>query len=212
MNLVYIDHHDSFAGTIAAYFSMAMTKIHEQDKSENDSKVIVLKSDCDLERVVEHNPSLILLGPGPNSPTQAGNYLEAIDRFHKDYPLFGICLGFQALMHYFGQPVEVLPEPIHGACSKIINNGQSIFEGISDSVEMARYNSLGVTKTPSGFIRLAYSRGENGLEVVMAAQHEILPIAGVQFHPESVISATDNAGMRLVENAIRQLARKHDFE
>ena len=107
MKISFIDNHDSFASTIAAYFRMA------------GADVAHLKSDCSLETAVKDAPDLILLGPGPNAPKDSGNYIALLDKYHEKFPFFGICLGFQAMMEYFGQPVERLDNVVHGAAVKM---------------------------------------------------------------------------------------------
>lgn len=191
--VVYLDHYDSFADTIAAYFKMA------------GAEVKMYKSDCDLDIICREEPDLILLGPGPKSPTKAGNYLEALERFHKEHSIFGVCLGFQAMMHYFGQEVVELKELVHGASSPIVHDGKGIFEDIESPAEFARYHSLGVYEVPDCFQENAYHQNKEGEHIVMAASHRTLPIEGVQFHPESVISTGNDQGMRLIENVVRYL-------
>lgn len=192
MKINYIDNYDSFANTIAAYFRMA------------GADVAHLKSDCGLETAVRGAPDLILLGPGPNDPRNAGNYMALLDRHHGQLPFFGICLGFQAMMEYFGQPVERLDDVVHGAAVRVSHDGEGIFEGIRPDAEFARYNSLGVYKVPDCFEVTATQSG-NGL--VMAARHKALPIEGVQFHPESILSDGDNSGMLLIQNIVKKYTK-----
>src|SRR3989338_6225546 len=96
MKIIFIDHYDSFASLIAYHFRKA------------GANVTMYKSDASIETIEAASADMILLGPGPNGPAEAGNFLSIIGHFHKRTPIFGICLGFQALMHYFGAKVEVL--------------------------------------------------------------------------------------------------------
>jgi len=185
MKINYIDNYDSFANTIAAYFRLA------------GATVDIYKSDCSLETAVSGNPDMILLGPGPNGPKDAGNYMDLLDKYHEKLPFFGICLGFQALMEYFGQPVVPLDEVVHGASVPVYHSGDGIFRGIPQEQKFARYNSLGVHEVPEGFETTATSNG-----MIMAARHKLLPIEGVQFHPESVLSGVQDSGIKLVGNVI----------
>lgn len=189
MKINYIDNHDSFANTIAAYFRNA------------GANVTIFKSDCDLETAVSGEPDMILLGPGPNGPKNAGNYMKLLERYHRELPFFGICLGFQAIMEFFGQTVESLDKEaiVHGASVPIYHNGRGIFEGIKNGQMFARYNSLGVYGVPDCFELTANSDG-----IVMAARHKVLPIEGVQFHPESVLSTAGDAGQILINNAVNR--------
>ena len=113
MKVVYIDHNDSFADLIAYRLEEAGKKLHRGGELAEPIDVKMYKSNCDLDTICKETPDLILLGPGPNSPADAGNYLEALERFHEDYPIFGICLGFQSMMDYFGNPIDVLGDAIH---------------------------------------------------------------------------------------------------
>ncbi len=184
--VVYVDHYDSFANTIAAYFT------------REGAEVVMYGSDCSLNAIEGESPSLIVLGPGPNGPAEAGNYLRVIRRFNRKVPIFGICLGFQALMESFGGSVRPLDNVLHGATSKIRHDKKGIFSDISQDAEFARYHSLGVRKVPSCFEISAASDG-----VVMAARHKSLPLEGVQFHPESILSMQDNSGLKLISNVVR---------
>lgn len=190
MRISFIDNYDSFANTIAAYFRMA------------GADVVHLKSDCSLETAVKDAPDLILLGPGPNAPRDGGNYMDLLDKYHKEFPFFGICLGFQAMMEYFGEHVERSENAVHGASVKIKHNGRGIFEGMIPDAEFARYNSLGVYKVPGCFDITATQGGGKGKGIVMAARHKTLRIGGVQFHPESILSSHQDAGMKLVRNVV----------
>ncbi|MBI2108510.1 aminodeoxychorismate/anthranilate synthase component II [Candidatus Woesearchaeota archaeon] len=156
MRISYVDNYDSFASTIAAYFRMA------------GAEVAHLKSDCSLETAVRGAPDLILLGPGPNGPRNAGNYMALLDKYNGEFPFFGICLGFQAMMEYFGQPVERLDDVVHGAAVKVRHDVKGIFEGIGPDAEFARYNSLGVYGVPDCFEVTATQSGESGNGLVMA--------------------------------------------
>ena len=111
MRINYIDNGDSFAHTIKAYFEMC------------DAVVKMYRSNCSLETAVSGKPDMILLGPGPNGPKDAGNYMKLLDKYHSEFPFFGICLGFQAMIEYFGEPVEKLDDIIHGDSVPIAHFG-----------------------------------------------------------------------------------------
>ena len=187
LKMLYIDNHDSFAHIIGAYFRMA------------GADVSIYESDLSLKELEKKEKDTILLGPGPNGPEDAGNYLDVIERYHKELPIFGICLGHQALMRYFGIPVIPLDEVVHGRASMIEHDGKTIFTGIENPAhlkdskeryaEFGRYHSLGVTEVPDCFdVSARYGN------IVMAARHKELPIEGVQFHPESILSMEGDAG------------------
>ncbi len=188
IKVVFIDNYDSFANTIEAYFINA------------GAKVVMYNSNCSIKTIEKEKPDLILLGPGPNGPKEAGNYLKIIEHFHKTTPLFGICLGFQAIMEYFGEEVKPLDEIMHGQASEIEHDGKTIFAGIKAKQKFARYHSLGVLKVPACFELSAKTN-----RIVMSARHKALPIEGVQFHPESILSMHENAGKKLIENILEGL-------
>ena len=195
IKIVYVNNYDSFANTIEAYFTNA------------GAEVSMYNSNCSIKTIEKENPCIILLGPGPNGPREAGNYLKIIEHFHKQTPIFGICLGFQALMEYFGENVKPLKEIMHGQASEIQHDGKTIFSGIKQGQKFARYHSLGVLKTPKCFE--ASAKTNNG--IIMSARHKTLPIEGVQFHPESILSMENEAGKKLVANVIKYLARKNNL-
>jgi anthranilate synthase/aminodeoxychorismate synthase-like glutamine amidotransferase len=188
MKILYIDNYDSFANTIKAYFE------------NTGAEVIMYKSDCSLEIIKKEKFDMLLLGPGPNSPKEAGNYLEILDIYHETKPIFGICLGFQAIMEYFGEEVKRLDKVMHGSASKIEHDGKTIYDGIKNNEKFARYHSLGVKKVPDCF----EISGKAG-DIVMSVRHKTLPIEGIQFHPESILSMNNNAGKKLIENVVRNL-------
>jgi anthranilate synthase/aminodeoxychorismate synthase-like glutamine amidotransferase len=191
MKIVYIDNYDSFANTIAAYFQL------------ENVEVKIYKSNCSINVIDKEKPDLILLGPGPNGPNDAGNYLKIIDTYKNEYPIFGICLGFQAIMQYFGEDVKQVHEIIHGASSKIQHDGKTIFTGIEKNAKFARYHSLGVYKVPNEFEISAQTNN-----IIMGARHKTFPIEGVQFHPESILSMKNDSGKRLIQNIIKYLCKK----
>ena len=187
----FVDNKDSFAYTIAEYFKIA------------GANVKIFSSDRSLDILVSGNPDLILLGPGPNGPRQAGNYMELLDKYHSEFPFFGICLGFQAMMEYFGQPVVRLNNVMHGKRVAVKNDGSGVFEGIEQNAKFARYNSLGVYDVPKNFESTATYKN-----IIMAARHKALPIEGIQFHPESALSMANDNGLRLIRNVLKYLPEK----
>lgn len=207
MKVVYVNNYDSFAGNVEAFVERAVTK------HSSDSRVMRYTSNADISVLLSENPALVILGPGPSSPKEAGNYLTVLESFYKTVPIFGICLGFQAMMHYFGKPVRVLEESIHGAASEIIHTGESIFRNIKSPSLFGRYHSLGiyVDELPNCFDLLASYPDSNRRDIVMSAKHKTLPIAGVQFHPESILSAKDDNGQRILDNMVEELCYKNKF-
>jgi|TARA_Y100000031_G_C8243977_1_gene397125 anthranilate/para-aminobenzoate synthase component II len=236
MKIVYIDNNDSFADTIASYFLLAGDSLKENGVMEEDIELKMFQSNCDLEVIVNEKPDLIILGSGPNSPKEAGNYLEILDKLHKDYAIFGVCLGMQAMMDYMGEDVERLEDVIHGATSKIKHTGNSFFEGIyevdektnkkENVAEFARYHSLGTYKKNSDrsyhplafpfglldtknydFDILATTPDSNGKDIIMAIEHKKYRFGGVQMHPESILSTDKEYKLTLFENVIKKVLK-----
>lgn len=181
-----IDNFDSFTYNLVDYFKRC------------DCEVIVYRNNVnpnDLEKV---DFDLLVLSPGPSTPRQAGNLMEIIGKFYQTKPIFGICLGHQALIEFFGGTLKLVP-PQHGKADIIINDQQGIYSGLDRKIEVARYHSLAGENIPNCFQITADSTSDN---TVMSIRHKVLPIEGVQFHPESVLSMRDNVGMRIIENVV----------
>jgi anthranilate synthase component 2 len=130
--------------------------------------------------------------------------LSAIDCFHGRLPVFGVCLGHQAIVQYFGGRVGRAPEPVHGKPSKVTHKGEGIFAGVENPLHAGRYHSLLAYDLPECLEVTAELEG-----LVMAVRHRLLPVFGVQFHPESILTP---AGGKIIENvlAMAQAARRGD--
>jgi len=192
MNLLYVDNYDSFAHLIAAHLELA------------GAKVTMVKSDSALDTILRLEKDLILLGPGPNGPNEAGNYLDLIAACQGVTPLFGICLGFQAMMQFYGGKVHPLAEVMHGKPSEVYHNGQGIFEGLGVPSLFGRYHSLGLLEDeiPNALQMTAKRNGDHN--IVMGAKHHKFAVEGIQFHPESVLSPD---GRKLFSNIVNSYLR-----
>ncbi|CDQ20412.1 anthranilate synthase, component II /aminodeoxychorismate synthase, glutamine amidotransferase subunit [Halobacillus karajensis] len=181
-----IDHYDSFTFNLVQYLG------------ELGEEVIVKRNDeVDLLEISELNPDLIFLSPGPCSPDETGNTLEVIDTFKGDIPIFGVCLGHQAIAQVFGGSVVRAERLMHGKSSRIFHDGKGIYEGLNNPMEAMRYHSLIVelSDLPECFeVTASTVEGE-----LMGIRHVDLPIEGVQFHPESIETKD---GKRLLQNVI----------
>ncbi|MCA0971862.1 aminodeoxychorismate/anthranilate synthase component II [Halobacillus litoralis] len=181
-----IDHYDSFTYNLVQYLG------------ELGEEVIVRRNDgIDFEELEELDPDLIFLSPGPCSPDETGDTLRVIEQFKERKPIFGVCLGHQAIAQVFGGKVVRAEKLMHGKTSNVFHDSRGIFEGVSNPMEAMRYHSLIVDLEglPECFeVSAATVDGE-----VMAIRHLDLPIEGVQFHPESIGT---NDGKQLVRNII----------
>jgi len=183
--VLVIDNYDSFTYNLVQYLG------------ELGARIVVRRNDeesMDGLRALE--PSRVLISPGPGRPEQAGVTLEVIKTFGQRMPVLGVCLGHQAIGLAFGGQVIRAPLPVHGKTSTVEHNSAGVFAGISTAFQAGRYHSLVVQETdlPGDLEVTAHSR-EDGL--VMGLRHRTLPIHGVQFHPESVLT---NEGRRILRN------------
>jgi anthranilate synthase/aminodeoxychorismate synthase-like glutamine amidotransferase len=183
--LLVIDNYDSFTYNLVQYLGElgAETKVVRNDEISVD----------EIEK--EIRPERILISPGPGTPDDAGITLAAIERFAGKLPIFGVCLGHQAIGQHFGGSVVRAPEPVHGKPVQVSHDSRTIFSGIPQNFNAGRYHSLVVSRESiPGCIEVS-ATSPDGL--VMAMRHKTMQIEGVQFHPESIL--TDH-GKHLLNN------------
>jgi anthranilate synthase component 2 len=189
MRVTVIDNFDSFTFNLVDYFRRL------------ECQVRVYRNDVPVEIVEASQPDLLVLSPGPSIPANAGNLLTYIDHFHGSHPVFGVCLGHQALVEYFGGTLRVLPRPYHGKQSLIEHCGEGIYRGLPSPLPVGRYHSLVGEGIPEVLDVTA-----TWDDVVMGVRHRTLPVEGVQFHPESILTMEDNHGLRLIGNLLASVA------
>jgi anthranilate synthase/aminodeoxychorismate synthase-like glutamine amidotransferase len=148
----------------------------------------------------EFEPDLLVISPGPGNPDTAGVSLDVVDCFKDKLPIFGVCLGHQTIVQYFGGKIGHAPEPMHGKPSRITHNEKGIFRGVENPLQAGRYHSLTALSLPDCLERTGEFEG-----IVMAVEHRQWPIFGVQFHPESILTP---AGGKIIQNVL-QLAVTH---
>lgn len=136
----------------------------------------------------------IIISPGPKTPKEAGITMQVIERFHQTKPILGICLGHQAIGEYFGAKLIKANKPMHGKTSTVTHNGHWLFKGLPNSFDVMRYHSLVLEgNLPENLRMLA----ETNDRTLMAISHIDLPLVGMQFHPESVLTKD---GLQLLAN------------
>ena len=183
--VLVIDNYDSFTYNLVQYLG------------ELGAQVVVRRNDqASLEQLRGLTPARVVVSPGPGRPEQAGVTLEVIREFGSRMPVLGVCLGHQAIGLAFGGDVVRAPQPIHGKTSTVEHNSHGVFAGLSSSFQAGRYHSLVVDeRTLPPDLEVTARAKEDGL--VMGLRHRKLPIHGVQFHPESVLT---NEGRRILRN------------
>jgi anthranilate synthase/aminodeoxychorismate synthase-like glutamine amidotransferase len=191
MTILLIDNYDSF--TYNLYDYLLQTGV----------ECVVLRNDTftlkDLDNI---DFSGIVLSPGPKRPADAGLLMSVIDRYHGQFPILGICLGHQALGEYFGAALVRAALPMHGKTSRIQHQRHWIFEGIPTEFTAMRYHSLlleSLSNTPLECLATTDS-GE-----IMALAHNVLPLVGVQFHPESILT---EHGLCLLRNWVTSIQQR----
>ena len=185
--VLVVDNHDSFVHTLVGYLHElgADTSMIESDATDATA----------LERVLPQHDAL-LLSPGPGAPADAGASLDAVRIAARlRMPTLGVCLGHQTIGEVFGTPVTPAPELMHGMVSPVTHDGSALFAGIPSPFDAGRYHSLALAASdlPAELIGTAWT----GNGTVMALAHRDLPLLGVQFHPESVLT---EGGYRLLAN------------
>lgn len=181
-----IDNYDSFTYNLVQYLG------------ELGEELIIKRNDeTTLEEIELARPDFLMISPGPCSPDESGISLKAISYFAGKVPIFGVCLGHQAIAQTFNGDVVQAKRLMHGKTSEIYHDGRTIFEGVEHPFPAARYHSLIVEKEtlPDCFEISAWTEEEE----IMAIRHKSLPIEGVQFHPESILT---KPGKQLLANFI----------
>jgi len=174
-HILFIDNFDSFTYNLVDEFEKL------------GCSVTIFRNDMDMnfidEFIEKEKPGLIVISPGPGAPENAGNSIDIIKKYHKIIPIFGICLGHQAIITAFGGNVGRANEIVHGKASKIQHDNKAIYEGLENPFLAARYHSLTGINIPDCLEITARSD-----ELVMGVRHKEYPIEGVQFHPESILT------------------------
>jgi anthranilate synthase component 2 len=182
--ILIIDNYDSFTYNL----------VHIVASVANDYKVI--RNDAmSVEEVREMNPAKILISPGPGRPEDAGITEELIEKLGAGIPVLGVCLGHQAIGHVFGAKVVHAPSLMHGKTSDIYHDGISIFRDVEDGFIATRYHSLALQPDTIPDELIVSARTKDG--VIMGVRHKELPIEGIQFHPESILTTE---GPKIVRN------------
>jgi anthranilate synthase/aminodeoxychorismate synthase-like glutamine amidotransferase len=185
--MLLIDNYDSFTyNLVQAFASMG-------------AEVLVYRNDAlDVDQAARLKPSHLVISPGPGRPGDAGVSLAMIDAFHERIPVLGVCLGHQCIVSYFGGEIVRAERLMHGKTSLVAHDGRTIFHGMSQPFEAGRYHSLCAERQSMPEVLNLSAETEEG--EIMAVRHRSLPVEGVQFHPESVLTPE---GGRLMSNFLQ---------
>jgi anthranilate synthase len=192
--VLLVDHQDSFVHTLANYLR------------QTGADVVTLRSGFPVEAFDDVKPHLAVLSPGPGAPRDfdvAGTLAELVRR---RIPAFGVCLGLQGMVEHFGGALGLLDPPVHGKASRIRVRGGRLFAGLPAEFTAGRYHSLYAIRERLPAVLEVTAESDDG--VVMAIEHATLPLAAVQFHPESIMTLGDDVGLQLLANVMTVLASR----
>lgn len=182
MRVLVVDNYDSFTYNLVQYLG------------ELGAEPIVVRNDeIAPAQARSLNPERLLISPGPGRPEMAGYSIEFLQTLGTEMPSLGVCLGHQAIVAAFGGSIDLAPEPRHGKTSEIRHDGKGVFSGLEMPFIATRYHSLAAVELPAELEACAWSEDD----VVQGIRHRSLPMSGVQFHPESVLTSE---GKKLLTN------------
>jgi anthranilate synthase component 2/para-aminobenzoate synthetase component 2 len=188
--LLLVDNYDSFTYNLVQAFLVL------------GADVLVYRNDeISVAQALELNPSHLCISPGPGRPDDAGVSLAMLAAFEQRVPILGVCLGHQSLVQHFGGRIISAPRLMHGKTSMITHDGAGVYAGLSQPFQAGRYHSLAAEEESMPAALLITARSERG--EIMGVRHRQLPVEGVQFHPESVLTPEGN---RLLGNFLAMTA------
>jgi len=180
VSVTLIDNYDSFTFNLVHYFGALGADVK-----------VVRNDQTSVEQVIGENPDCLVLSPGPCTPREAGICLDLIRAACEKIPLFGVCLGHQAIGEVFGGEVVRAPQPIHGKVAEIYHKSETVFHGLPAPFKATRYHSLVVRRETLPTELAVTATTADGL--IMGLSHITHPVHGVQFHPESIASEHGHA-------------------
>jgi anthranilate synthase component 2 len=185
--VLVVDNYDSFVYNLVQYLG------------ELGAEPVVHRNDAlDVDALLALRPDAVVISPGPGRPSDAGVSSEVIRRMGRDTPVLGVCLGHQCIGEVFGGRVVRAPHVMHGKTSMVRHGGAGVLAGLTDPFEATRYHSLVVERETLPDVLEVTAETEDG--VIMGLRHRTLPVEGVQFHPESILTSE---GRTLLTNFLR---------
>jgi anthranilate synthase component 2 len=195
--LLVIDNYDSFTYNLVQMFM------------QYDLDIIVHRSDqVSIDEVACASPDYILISPGPKDPANAGISKSLIQTFYQTMPILGVCLGMQCINEVFGGRTVRAKTPMHGKTSRVLHQKAMIFDQIPSPFTVARYHSLAVQPSREALSEHLTVTGRSADGTIMGLSHQHFPLHGVQFHPESFLTAY---GFSVIENFLKQGPLKHEL-
>lgn len=186
--LLFIDNYDSFTYNIVQYLGQL------------GQEVAVYRNDeIDCDKIAQLKPQYLVVGPGPCTPFEAGISMQAVERFAGKVPILGVCLGHQTIGAVFGGKVVRAKRLMHGKISPVMHKNIGVFKDLPNPVNCVRYHSLAIERDRLPECLQITAETEDG--EIMGVRHQNLPIEGVQFHPEALLT---EYGMKMFENFLRE--------
>jgi anthranilate synthase len=193
--ILLVDYEDSFVHTLANYLRQTGAEVTTV-RGADDGQLV--------EALDGVRPDLVFLSPGPGAPKDFDVDRAIALALERELPVFGVCLGLQALVEHFGGRLDLLDYPMHGKSSVIDVRGGWTFDGLPRRFEAGRYHSIYAAPDDLPDDLTVTAQTDDG--VIMGVEHTSLPVAAVQFHPESLMTTRRDVGLRLIENVVRRLA------
>lgn len=191
MKIACIDNYDSFVFNLVRYL-----------KNDPEQPEVRVFRNTAIDYAFLDQCDGILLSPGPGIPSEAGELMQVIDRYASSKSILGVCLGHQAIGEYFGAKLEQCPTPVHGKADELIRIGESvIYQQLENRFQVGRYHSWRIRITDPEALRVT---GVATDETILSMEHSSLPIYGVQYHPESILSPQ---GKQIISNWIQTLKK-----
>lgn len=182
--ILVIDNYDSFTYNLVQYLGELGAEIQ-----------VVRNDEIPVEEILSSRPGHILISPGPCTPKKAGISVETIKRLSGQIPILGVCLGHQSIGYAFGGEIVRAQKLMHGKTSQISHDGKGVFKGMPNPFRATRYHSLAIQRETLPECLEISATSEEG--EIMGVRHKTLPVEGVQFHPESILT---EAGKRMLQN------------
>lgn len=192
--ILLIDHQDSFVHTLANYLR------------QTGAEVVTLRAGFPDDMLDAPRPDLVVLSPGPGRPQDFRMADTVAALMQRELPVFGVCLGLQGIVEHFGGRLATLAHPMHGKPSVVHVCGGRLAETLPAEFRAGRYHSLFAVRDALPASLRVTAESDDG--VVMAVEHDTLPVAGVQFHPESILTLQEDLGLRLIHNVVETLTNR----